>query len=383
MPQYLVDPAGRSLMLPRYRRYLEPEFLGADEVAQEPQLALTSMNDQAALLKKRMIEAATEQAVAQMAVSVAAGVLFDTAAGVAVATGAAMAAGMTAATAASVVPIVGWVVAALIAIGTLVGGSIAKKQIHKMIEAAKDEIQGYGRRTQATVQAAKNQVGEQEYAAAEQLAASGQPLEGLGALGIKKFLTGTVAKAQTKSVQVVGDAVLKTGAAGARLVGDKKGEAKAKKWNDAWDRNSKRVALMFEKKLQNPYHMFAEDIDAIGRTFSGQQAVHEIRNKTGSLVAAAKRDMDEFRDKTLAMTATPEYHEAVRVNIAKGLRGDPQFAQRAQELKARDKMVDAAFTSSDQVTGVINTAQGKPAESTGAAGLLGTAAAIGAFLFFR
>ncbi len=377
MQQYLIDPNGRSLLLQPARRRPPSDFLGA-----EPELKLDQMNQQAALMKKRMIEAATEQAVAQMTVSIATGIVFDTAAGVAAATGAAVAAGMTAATAASVVPIVGWVVAALIAIGTLVGGSIAKKQIHKMIEGAKDEIQGYGRRVQATVQAAKNQVGEDEWAAAQALAASGQPLEGLG--GFKDMFTHAIAKAQTKSVQVVGDAILKTGAAGARLVGDKKGEAKAKKWNDAWDRNSKRVDEMFAKKLNNPYHMFAEDIDAIGRTFSGQQAVHVVRNKIGSMVAAAKRDMDEFRDKTLSMVGTPEYHEATRINLAKGLRGDPQFAQRAQELQARDKMVAAAFTSNDQVTGVVNTAQGKPADAGGGAGALGTAAAlIGAFFMFR
>jgi hypothetical protein len=138
---------------------------------------------------------------------------------------------------------------------------------------------------------------------------------------------------------------------------------------------------MFEKKLQNPYHMLAEDVDAIGRTFSGQQAVHVIRNKLGSMVAAAKRDMDTFRDKTLAMVASPGFHEATRTSLAKGMRGDPEFAARAQELQARDKMVDSAFNSSEQVSAAVDLAKGKQPGST--SGLLSTAAAIGAFLWLR
>jgi hypothetical protein len=364
-------------------------FLGeVDLPATGVELSMRRTEDYQDTLKKKLMEAAAQVAISQMAISIGSEIAFSvasTAAAAATTAGAAaLAAGASASTAAiagsSVVPIVGWAVAAIIAIGTFVGGRIGKRRAEEAIADGKKQIQRYGDETQATVKAAQMAVADAEYPAAESLAASNAPLEGLGSfLGIRKSqITHAVAKAQVYSIQKPGQLLLRTGQMGARLVGDKRGEEYAKMREKKWVANSDRVQKMFERKLDNPYKMVANDIDTIGRTVSGQQVAYVTQKKVGELVKRAKQDMDEYRDKTLAAINTPEYREAVRVNIAKGLRGDPDFAGKVNEIRARDKMIDSEFMSSQQVAAA---APGNVANSTGGSGLLATAATIASAFF--
>lgn len=325
-------------------------------------------------LTKSLKRAAMQTAAAQMAASVAA---------MAIEMAAVSAAGYATAAAAiaagSCIPIIGWAAAAVIAAGTWIGGDIAKRKVKEMMADAKQKIQEMGDATTAEVEAVQSRIADAEMPAAEQLAVSGQPLEGLGAfLGVtKKNITGAVAKAQTKSVGVVGQAILRTGRTGAQLVGDKKGEAYVRKKEEDWDRNTKRVEKMFAEKLQNPYKMIAHDLDTIGRTVSGQQIVHVMKAKIDELLKAARRDFDLYKAGSIAQAETPEYRELVRVNLAKGLRGDPDFASKAAEINARQKMIAAEFSPTALAASV-------PSAPASGASLLGTAAAaVGAFMFFR
>jgi hypothetical protein len=222
-------------------------------------------------------------------------------------------------------------------------------------------------------------VADEEWPAAERLAVSGQPLEGLGSfLGIKKSdITQAVAKVQTKTVGEVGKVILRTGRVGAQLVGDKRGEAMVRKQEDNWNRNTKRVEKMFAEKLNNPYKMIAHDLDTIGRTVSGQQIVHVMKQKIAQLLAAAQRDFDAYRAGAIAQASTPEYRETVRIDLAKGLRKDPDFERKAAEIKARNKMIDAEFSPTALASSV-------PQGPEGGGGLLTTAAGlVGAFFLFR
>lgn len=335
-------------------------------------------------MKKSLLIAAAQVAVAQMALSVGADIAIGaatTAAATATAAGAAaLAAGATATSAAlaagSCVPIVGWAIAAVIAIGTYIGGEVAKRQTKKLIEDVKTKIAAYGNLINQQVQTQQLALATQQYPAALALATSGQALQGLGSfLGITKAgIIHAFSEAQTKSVQLVGDAILKTGAAGAKLVGDKRGEALAEKKQAAWDKNSQRVEVMFEGKLQNPYKMLAQDVDTIGRSVSGQQTVHVVRIKTTELYNASVRDMNAYRDKVFAAMQTPEYLQALTVNIAKAMRGDPTFSAQATQIDAQQKMLGNVF----------NSVQQKASTSGNAGGILAAgAAALGTFLFLR
>lgn len=389
--QYDLTSGRRPIPLrPHYQhRRPAPFFLGDEGLPETGvDLEMNRVENYQDHMKKRLMEAAAQVAISQMAIGIGAEIAFaaaSTAAAAATTAGAAaLAAGATASTAAmaasSVVPIVGWAVAALIAVGTFIGGRIGKKRAEEAINDAKRDIQSYGEATQKQISDAQMAVAVQEYPAAESLAASSTPLEGLGAfLGLrKKKITHAVAKAQVKSVQVVGQVYLRALRYGSQAVGWKKGADYAKYREKKWVANSKRVQNMFERKLDNPYKMVAHDLDTIGRTVSGQQVAHVTRDKARTLVAKAKQDMDEYRDKTLAAINTEEYREAVRVNIAKGLRGDSSFASKVSEIKARDKMIDAEFMSSQQVAAA---APDNVAGSGGGGGLMATAATIASAFF--
>lgn len=383
----------RARCVSRVRRPA-PFFLGDDVTDTGVSLTLSRVEQQTKEMKRKLTETAAQVAVSQMAISIGTDIAFaaaNTAAAAATAAGAAaLAAGASASSAAiaagSCVPIIGWAAAAVIAIGTFIGGRIGKRKAAEEVEKGKREIQDYGDKINAEVSDAEAAAGDQEFAAGKALADSGQPLSGLGSfLGIsKRDVTQTLAKAQVLTVQKPIQAILRTGQLGARLVGDKRGAEMAKKWEDNWNRNSERVADLFARKLDNPYTMLAGDLDKIGRTVSGQEVVHVTRQQIAKLVAAAKKDMDEYRDKVMSTMAQPEYREAVRVNIAKGLRGDPQFASQVNEIAARSKMVDAEFSSSQQVAAAENQVAKATGTSTGGAGLLATAATlVSAFFLLR
>lgn len=360
------------------RHYLvRSASLGADD---EPQLQMTGVEQQTRILKQRMIETATTQAVVQMGTSLAVDTAF--AAGGA-AFGAAAAVGMSAAAAASVVPIVGWAVAALLVVGNLIGSHVAKKRMKEVLNDAKMKIEQYGAQTTATISEAKSRVGEEEFPVAEKLAASNAALDGLDGWFSKKKILHALSVAHVKPVQYAVKGVLRTGQIGARLVGDKKGAEKAKRWEEHWDQNSKRMEGLMADKLSNPYRAFAQDLDHVGRTFGGQEGVHVMRQRAGKLVEAAKHDMDVYRDAMLAKISSAEYRDATRTNIAKGLRNDPGFAARATELQARDRMLESGFSSSVQVPATTDLVQGKPVGTSNATSLLSTAAAIGAFFWLK
>jgi hypothetical protein len=252
-----------------------------------------------------------------------------------------------------------------------------------VLNDAKMKIEAYGAQTTATVNAAKEKVGAEEFPAAEKLAASSTALGGLEGLFSKANILKVISAVHVKPVQAVGKTILHTAQLGAKLVGDKKMEEKTKRWEEHWDQNSKRSEALMARKLSNPYRALGQDLDSIGRTFGGQQGVHVMRQKAGQLVDAAKRDMDTYRDAMLAKISSAEYRDATRTNIAKGLRNDPSFAARAAELQARDKMMADAFSPATQVPATTDLIKGNPVGTSNATGLLGTAAAIGAFFWLK
>jgi hypothetical protein len=318
--------------------------LGADA----PEQTFENTERATASLKKGMVEAVVQTAVAQTAASTAAEVATQ---GVAIT--AAMAAG-------SVIPIVGWALSIAIAIGTMIGAAKAKRDIAKILADVQTQLKAYGDQTQASIKTAQDQVAQQELPAAQQLADSGQPIAGLGGIFDKSFWTKAVTATVLKPVEYVGKAGLAAAKAGANLVGDKRSAAFIAKQQQNWDDNSARVQDMLNRRLQNPYTSIAHDLDAAGRTLAGTQVTHVVRQKAAQLLAAAKKDMDGFRDKMLGLVQTDDYHTNVRTNLAKGLRGDPQFAAQVQELQGRNAMLAATMTSSAQTNDVIQAASTTP-----------------------
>ncbi len=391
MRQFDLTSGHHGARMRRVRRRPEVFFLG-DVDLPDPgvDLQMTRTADVMTTMKKRLMEAAAQVALSQMAISIGSELAFSaasTAAAAATTAGAAaLATGATASTAAiaagSVIPIVGWAVAAIIAVGTFIGGRIGKKRAEEAIAGAKEDIQKYGDQIQAQIQDAQMSVAAAEYPSAESLAVSNTVLDGLGDLGsflgiTKAGITQAVAKLQVLTVQKPVQALLRTGQIGAKLVGDKRGAEKAADLERKWNANSKRTEELFARKLQNPYKMLAGDLDKIGRVVSGQEVAHITQQKARELVKKAKQDLDEYRDKTMAAINTPNYHEAVRINIAKGLRGDPAFLAKTDEIIARDKMVDAEFNSARQVTAALPPG----AAPTGGGSLLATAATIASAFF--
>lgn len=323
--------------------------LGADA----PEMSFTNTERAAASLKQGMTEAVVQTAVAQTAASTAAEIATQ---GVAIT--AAIAAG-------SVVPIIGWALSVAIAIGTMIGAAKAKRDVAKILNDVQVQLKAYGDQTTATIKAAQDQVAQQEFPAAQQLADSRQPIDGLGGIFNKSFWTQAVTATVLKPVEYVGKAVLATAKGAAKLTGDTHGAAFLAKQQQNWDSNSARVQDMLDHRLQNPYTGIAKDLDAAGRTLAGTQVTHVVRQKAAQLLAAAKQDLDGFRDKMLSMATTDDYHTAVRTNLAKGLRGDPQFALQVQELKARNAMLAATMTSSTASNDVVQAASATPKPDAG------------------
>jgi len=259
------------------------------------------------------------------------------------AAGAALAAG-------SVIPIVGWVFDALVIIGEAIASASAKRQTKFVIQQTKDHINTYAQAAQAEIDAEQLAIGQQVYPAAQTLAASNQALGSL-----PDWLREGASKIQVDLIKKVGDLIADTGIVGAKLVGDKRGAALAAKKKAQWDANSDRVQQLFAGKLKNPYRMFADGLDAIGRTLGDTQGVHVINQKCAQLQSAAYADIDAWKAQTEAAMNTPDYAQAVTVNIALALRGDPTFTSQVTQLDAQNKMLANYFNNLD---GTSSTAGG-------------------------
>jgi hypothetical protein len=304
--------------------------------------AMTQTAAVTATMKSAIIAAAVEVSLAQTIASTAADLAISAAtdaAGTAIVGTAVSGAAATEACLAAGCcwPVVGWAFDALVIIGEFIASQSAKRQTAFVIQETKDHISAYGQKAQAEVDAMQLQIGEQQYPAAQALAASNQALSGLG--GLPSWAREAISHFQVETIKVVGDVIANTGIIGAKLVGDKRGEALAKKKKKAFDDNSDRVQAMFAGKLKNPYRMFADGIDDIGRTLGDTQGVHVINQKCSELQSAAEADIDAWRTQTEAALQTPTYADAVTTNIAKALRGDPGFLANVTTVSANDKML--------------------------------------------
>ena len=330
-----------------------------------------------ATMKQAIITAAVETAIAQTVTSTAVDAVVA-AATLAAAGGAAAvaAAGTTAAAAAlaagSVIPIIGWAFDALVIVGEFIASESAKRQTKFVIQETKDHINAHAQQAQNEIDAEQMAIGQQVYPAAQQLAASNQALSGLE--GLPDWARNLTSKIQVELIKKVGDLILQTGAAGAKLVGDKRGAALATKKQAQWDSNSDRVQQLFAGKLKNPYRMFADGLDAIGRTLGDTQGVHVINQKCAQLQQAAFADIDTWKAQTEAAMNTPDYAQAVTVNIAKALRGDPGFLSQVTQLTANQKMLGTYF---DGLNGTASSATGGGALVAMLAGVAGAVWAFG------
>lgn len=327
-----------------------------------------------ATMKAAIITASVEVSLAQTVTSAAVDAVISAATTAAAGGAAAVAAaGTTAAAAAlsagSVIPIVGWVFDVLVIIGEAIASESAKRQIRFVIQETKDHINAYAQQIQAQISSEQQAIGEQLYPQGQALAASNQALGGLD--GLPDWARQLVSKFQVESIKQVGDLLAETGIIGATLVGDKRGEALAKKKKKQFDDNSDRVQAMFSGKLKNPYRMFADGIDDIGRTLGGMQGVHVVNQKCQQLEAAAKADLDNWKTQTEATLNSADYQQAVVTNIAKALRGDPAFVATATQYVANNKMMVAYFDGLD----------GTATKATGAGALVATLGSVAAALW--
>ena len=252
-----------------------------------------------ATMKSAIIAAAVEVSLAQTIVSTVGDAVISaaTVAAATAITGTAVAAGAAATSACLSAgccwPIVGWAFDALVIIGEFISSQSAKRQTAFVIQETKDHISAYGQAAQAEIDAMQLQIGQSVYPTAQALAASTQALNGFNGLGgLPPWAREVISKVQVDLIKQVGNLILSTGELGAKIVGDKHGEELAAKKKKQFDDNSDRVQQMFSGKLKNPYRMFADGLDDIGRTLGGEQGVHVINQKCSELQTAAEADID-------------------------------------------------------------------------------------------
>lgn len=332
-------------------------------------IVTTATNAATAALKKSIIESAAQMAAVQVGAAVALMVLTKA-------------------------------IAVFVPIGTIIGlvlsviqmaTSIYTKRVTKeIISDTVGKIKAVGDSVSADVTARAIAIGEEEFPAAQALAASGQPLEGFG-LGASWFtqeirriappIARPVIRAHAAIVRAVGNTALNLGIKALTTVGDKHGVDVLQRRQDNFNNRIRSLEAYTQRLATDPIQLSRQIVSKPAEFLVGTQQLDVIRKRCYDLLTAASQDMATTKTNALAQIESPEYRTQMRTEIALQIRQDPQALAQARQLaqvtqRAQTLMDNITVAASSGATSVA------PASGVGGALALGAAAILG-FLWLK
>ena len=294
-----------------------------------------------------------------------------------------------------VIPIVGWVSAAIGVVITVIShfnNARVQRGIAEVMNQLKKDISARQASVQNVVHAAESDLSDKLLPAAQTLALSNTPLEGLGDFWsdigkkltkvtrpIVKHVTKPIAKAivqvYTVPAKVVGDATMKAVASAARSTGHENLASKIDNTRKTMDKKMKMFQDKYTGAMGDPAELASDLKTAVGMVTGdeeiaqAQQGADRIRTKAYAQLAAAQAN-------ALATLGTPEYQQNLTISLARAIRNDPSLLSEAQAVQQQEQ----AFASQSGLapSTVVATV---PASNAGALVTIG--AALSAFFLLR
>ncbi len=240
---------------------------------------------------------------------------------------------------------IGAAIAAVIALVQLIVGNAQKKRLKSIMDGIKQDILAHQKEAQERVHAAENQIAEQVWPEAAQLAASGQPLSGLGSLwtnvrdAVSKAAKDTakvVVKIHNEPVKLIGRGVIKGVRSFATVVHDtkmvKRLDNKEAAWNTEIDRSTKHTAAALAD-----IRVAAAGAKHAVAIVDGEESINVAREKGALLKQKAFASIDSAESDAMAGMQTPEYRAQVIDNLARAMRGDPKIASDAAYFQTQEQ----------------------------------------------
>ncbi len=282
------------------------------------------------------------------------------------------------------VPIVGWALGIIYSVLQWFASKHVKRETTSIMNDLKVEIDQKNKQVQRQVHTEEDRIANELLPAAQALALSSAPLEGLGSLWTS--VTGSVrtaAKQVSKAVVQVHkvpakfavDQTMKAAAGAARTVGAKGVAAQLDRDRAHVDHAVEIAATHAEKDLGDPKEMDAE-LRRVAGYVNGDEQIRaakegaaKVRAKVFAQLAAAKAD-------TLAQMATDKYRQNLTLSMAKAIRGDPNMLNAARVYQKQEQ--DAALRAGLPASTVVATV---PSSNIGTIATVG--AALSAFFLLR
>ncbi len=334
----------------------------------------TTVEDSQQRFKQAMIDDAIKTAAVQMAASAAVWALSLEAVAV-------------------IVPPIGTIIAAVLAIIGYFGSRYAKREVKSLIANAVQTIKNNTAAAQREIQDQSRVAANEEYAAAQTLAASGQALGELGATVFDRAgkavtvaarqvaapVAKPIARAITVPVKLIGRGVLQTAILGAHLVGDKKGEERARHAEATWNEKARYFDRASIQLLGDPVALIRDLHGVPAQYLMGTSGINVAAKKCRDLINSAQTVIDKMKAENLAGISTPEYRLTLRISLAKMIRQDPSELAKARWVTSIEQQAAGTLAAAEQAA----VAGAPTASGGGAAAPLGILAVIGYFLLHK
>ena len=243
-------------------------------------------------------------------------------------------------------PIVGWALSLVYAGVQAIVGSKYQRESEALIGDFQNEMKATQAQFQAKIDAAANEAMRQEAPAAQQLALSNLPLEGLGEFGdiwsdAKDVIMRPVKEAQRIVKQVVGSPVYNT------------------------------VQKVVGKPLEQVANKVEDAAFDARDTLTGRSAKEDVEKAIDKARGIAVGQMSEAANKAIAEINSPAYRQQLRINMAKQIRADPAVAAMLNQIKPGTPTISTPGTNvSEPAKGISLLPMGAAAAAVVAFGFL-------------
>lgn len=283
------------------------------------------------------------------------------------------------------IPVIGWAMAAVAAIMSIVSSALGKKykaEVKQIIADLQTRLNAYQQAAQDKVHAAEQAMATQLWPAAQQLAASGQDLGDFWSdlrddikHAAKQVVTAVV-KFHTEPVKFIGSQAIKGIRSFAGAVHDTNLQKKLKGKEDAWADEIDRSAQHTAAAMTNLNTLKDDAIHAVNIA-TGKEQVIVAQQKAADIEKAAKAQIDAYVQQALAGLQTPEYQTELTRDLARAIRGDPSLMQEATYYQEQEQAL--AVKNGLPASTVVPTVK----TSTLGGNLAAVAALAGAFLLLK
>lgn len=267
-------------------------------------------------LQKKMIEAAVETTAMQMSASIAL----------------------------LCIPVVGWAAEAIMAVWALMtylAAQHVKAAIKKIMADLKKAVSVKQKAVEADVHAVEDKISTEVFPAAQALAISNTPINGLGDIwqriggGIKKAAK-VVVKVHVAPIKAAGHETLKAAASISKAVGAKGLSKTLESKERVWDNVSAHAEKYASDRLGDP-RQIANDLRGLKEMMTGEVQIRKAQEGADKIKAKVFAMLELNKSDTLARMATAEYRDTLTKNIARSIRNDPKMLEDAQFYVAQQE----------------------------------------------